>query len=193
MCPSEYGIMAKPCEDLSHYIMEAKPGGCITLKEKMKTDKYQQHYQDAELVKMQSEVSLTEQVKRETRNDDLNNGPKSTDPRPWKPPSKQQISYMYILARKHGALVNEKELVSVWYANEFIRKYAKMPTAKVVGWARKLAKGRRVILHNNILKDQAATSEFIEICLRRTADDMNTFLEHYKDKANAEEEYKASQ
>ena len=100
---------------------------------------------------------------------------------------------MKILAEKHGALVKEKELVNVWFAKEFILKYAKMPTAKAVSWARKLAKDRKIILHNNILKDQAATSEFIEICLRRTADEMNTFLEHYKNKANAEEECRVPQ
>ena len=100
---------------------------------------------------------------------------------------------MKILAEKHGALVKEKELVNVWFAKEFILKYAKMPTAKAVSWARKLAKDRKITLYNNILKEQAATSEFIEICLRRTADDMNTFLEHYKDKDKAEEKYKVSQ
>ena len=60
-------------------------------------------------------------------------------------------------------------------------------------WAKRLAKDRKVILQDNILKDQAATSKFIEICLKETADDMNTFLEHYKNKANAEEECGVSQ
>ena len=75
MCPSVYGIMAKPCEDLSHYIMEAKPDGCITMKEKMETEKYKED-QNVELVKMQSENTelvkiqlryLSEQIKKETQ------------------------------------------------------------------------------------------------------------------------------
>ena len=204
MCPSAYGIMAKPCEDLSHYIMEAKPDGHITLKEKMETEKYKED-QNVELVKMQSEntelvkIQLrysSEQIKRETQKStgkDANNTQESTGPGLWAPPSKRQVWFMRLLADKHNVSIQSKELMNAVLADKFIQKYAKMPTAKAVSWARKLAKDRKITLYNNILKEQTATSEFIEICLRRTADDMNTFLEHYKDKANAEEEYKVSQ
>ena len=74
-------------------------------------------------------------------------------------------------------------------ADKFIRKYAKMPTTKAVNWARKLAEDRKVTLYSNILKEQATTSEFIDMCLRGSKADLNTYIKHYKNKANAEEEY----
>ena len=96
---------------------------------------------------------------------------------------------MKLLANKHNVSIPSKELMNTVFADKFIRKYAKMPTTKAVNWARKLAEDRKVTLYSNILKEQATTSEFIDMCLRGSKADLNTFIKHYNNKANAEEEY----
>ena len=139
---------------------------------------YQQYYQDAELIKMQSEVYLSEQIKRETRNENVDNTPRSTGPYLWAPPSERQVSFMRILADKHGVSPKSKELMNAVLANEFIQKYVKLPTMKSVSWATKLASERKIILPQYVLEEQLATSEFIDICLKGTSKDVTTFLEY---------------
>ena len=78
MCPEEYGIMAKSCKDLSNYLMVSKSNGYITIEERVVVEnnsEYQQYHQDAELIKMQSEVYLSEQIKKEIRNEDIGHAP----------------------------------------------------------------------------------------------------------------------
>ena len=139
---------------------------------------YQQYYQDVELIKMQSEVYLSEQIKKETRNENVGNAPRSTGPYLWAPPTEKQVSFMKILANKHGIIPKSKELMNTVLASEFIQKYVKLPTTKSVSWATKLANDRKIILPQCVLEEQLATSEFIEICLKGTLKDMNTFLEY---------------
>ena len=97
------------------------------------------------------------------------------------------MSFINILANKHGVTPTSKELMNTVSASKFIQKYVKLPTTKSVNWATKLANDRKIILPHCVLKEQLATSEFIELCFKGTLKDMNTFLEYYEIRDNAEE------
>ena len=127
---------------------------------------------------MQSEVNLSEQIKRETRNENVDNIPKSTGPYLWDPPSERQVSFMKILTDKHGVYPKSKELMNAALANEFIQRYVNLPSMKSVSWAMKLASERKIILPQYVLEEQLVTSEFINICLKGTSKDMTIFLEY---------------
>ena len=76
MCPEEYGVMAKSGENLENHIMVSTSDGYITIKDEPMVEENNDdndNHLEAELIKTQSEVHLSEQNKKRRQINDRNN------------------------------------------------------------------------------------------------------------------------